>query len=982
MAELPSLSADDFDAFFTAIHGRPPFPWQSRLAAQLAAGEGWPEVLDLPTGSGKTAAIDVAVFQLALEAGSSPRRAPLRIVYVVDRRTIVDQAHQRAEAIRTAIDETNDRVLAAVRARLASYGREGIPLRTALLRGAIARSDLWARSPDQPLVAVSTVDQVGSRLLFRGYGVSDSMKPVHAGLLGNDVLYLLDEVHLSEPFRQTLAAVGGRYACTRRTTSDGAVRWAERLLERPFEVVEMSATPGAVRETAFRLASEDEQHPVLARRLNAKKLTTVASANARGFAAEIEKHVKVMAAAPGACVGVVVNRVATARELHRRLSAGLKDAEVHLLTGRMRPLDRDRLEKTLFPRICAGRERDPEQAPVVVVATQCIEAGADFDFDALVTECASLDALRQRFGRLDRLGESLVGARAVVVARTDSLNDDPVYGKALGATWRWLEEAASSAGGELDFGIRGLPIPNDPRDLLAPRPSAPTLLPSHLDAWVQTSPRPTPDPDVALWLHGPDRGVADVQVIWRADLSSALLQRALEESGAGVSTKAVLGAVQAVPPASGEAMSVPLFAVRRWLSGNSESDVFDVEGVSVEANESGPRKPEDGVRPAVVWRGDASAVIEPKAIGPGDTIVVPTSYGGIASGTWAPTATDPTSDLAELAAWKQRGRAVLRLRDDVVRGLFGPSAPEAPKPASVMESEEIDDRASVVAWLDALPTADLAGDAYSLATFLRAQAGKRGLRVERLPNGLDGEGEYFLVTSRRRVRFDGDEVSSEDDQASFTGVEVELDAHLDGVRATAGEFADRLNLPPELAADVRLAGRWHDVGKIDPRFQRLLQGGSEFKTLVQEQPLAKSAVPMNDWRKRQNAEERSGYPRGARHEVMSLALMSSAEAALAPLANDWDLVQHLVASHHGRCRPLAPWIPDPEPVEMRWELDDIAVEGVSAHELARLDSGVADRFWRLVRRYGWWGLAWLEAIFRLADHRRSEEEQRARGGAA
>jgi CRISPR-associated endonuclease/helicase Cas3 len=100
-------------------------------------------------------------------------------------------------------------------------------------------------------------------------------------------------------------------------------------------------------------------------------------------------------------------------------------------------------------------------------------------------------------------------------------------------------------------------------------------------------------------------------------------------------------------------------------------------------------------------------------------------------------------------------------------------------------------------------------------------------------------------------------------------------------------------------------------------------------------------------------------------------------ALLAPHAEDagdvdFELLLHLVASHHGRCRPFAPVVEDAAPVEVRYEDWQVS----SDHELEGVGSGVSERFWRLTRRYGWYGLAYLECVMRLADQRESEAEQK------
>ena len=97
-----------------------------------------------------------------------------------------DDKFIRAEKLEGALCQATKPVTRRVAERLKTLSGDGPPLIARRLRGGIPREDDWARTPAQPTVLCSTVDQVGSRLLFRGYGVSNSMKPVHAGLIGSD----------------------------------------------------------------------------------------------------------------------------------------------------------------------------------------------------------------------------------------------------------------------------------------------------------------------------------------------------------------------------------------------------------------------------------------------------------------------------------------------------------------------------------------------------------------------------------------------------------------------------------------------------------------------------------------------------------------------------------------------------------------------------------------------------------------------------
>ena len=102
---MPDLTASDFACYFHEVHGHDPFPWQERLASQVLEAKKWPKVIDLPTGAGKTAVLDIAIFSLAVHPDDFPRR----VVFVIDRRIIVDQVYERAKLIQERITDARGR---------------------------------------------------------------------------------------------------------------------------------------------------------------------------------------------------------------------------------------------------------------------------------------------------------------------------------------------------------------------------------------------------------------------------------------------------------------------------------------------------------------------------------------------------------------------------------------------------------------------------------------------------------------------------------------------------------------------------------------------------------------------------------------------------------------------------------------------------------------------------------------------------------
>lgn len=991
------LTADDFSTFFQEVHGYLPFPWQKRLLGQVAAKGEWPHTLDLPTGSGKTAAIDIAVFHLALEAGRfAERRAPVRIAFVVDRRLVVDDAFERARTLETVLAAPAGDVTACVAKRLKELSGDGPPLIARRLRGGIPREDDWARTPSQPTVLCSTVDQVGSRLLFRGYGVSDSMKPVHAGLIGSDCLILLDEAHLAEPFRQTMDWIGVYRGSN----------WRESVTCAPWGSVLLTATPSEKPQDTFSLGDEDTSNPVLKQRLEAakpaflvgptkstKEAQRAAEADdedeERGSTNEIARRASAIVeeirkarqhfkhtgnGATRPAIGVVANRVGRARAVFEQLRQAFvetaedddaceRSPEIILMIGPARPVDRDDLVEKLKPirtRVWTEDEYRALDKPLILVATQCIEAGVDIDLDALITEAAPLDSLRQRFGRLNRAGRKIIPYAAIVADKSDlsSHSDDPVYGKAIKPAWDYLSEwAKESKPRTIDFRIDVMRARTEALSdeslsrAQTEKPDAPVLLPAHLDLLSQTAPIPAADPDVALYLHGPARQADSVTVVWRADIDPARNEQDL------------IRLLTLVPLRSSEAIELPVWTVRRWLEGHGKW--------AVEVADIPTREPDDeegrGGRRVFRWKGDDACArwISPSEVRPGDTLIVPASYGGVDAFGWNPEWKEPVRDMAHQAA---ESFANKRFAVRVVPGLLEQRVGDEALATSLAELRAENGETVRQALLDldfpavVKDALKRLGHAKGRMPHVVVDFDLYGENAKGEPRGVVLLAPFGVNTPVAQKVIDGGEDgrpnSTEDDTAgSIFDFPLSLDQHSRDVERKAEDLAKRAGLPAALVADLKLAGFLHDQGKRDPRFQAWLHFSDPLGFDDEKNILAKSGRALPPV-----AREKAGLPDRWRHEALSVRLACT-HAGMAQ-AGDSALVLWLVGSHHGYGRPFFPHR-DPEE-----KAPDVGPQSL-AFDWNGLDW--ASLFARLKARYGVWELARMEAILRLADHRASEE---------
>lgn len=507
-----------FNDDFMLLTGNPPFPWQRALYERFIADD-FPKACDLPTGLGKTSVI--ALWLLAL--AKNPK-LPRRLVYVVNRRTVVDQSTAEAERLRSQLLEPATRHLRDSLDALAAVAANH-PLTISTLRGEFADNGAWRRDPSRPAIIIGTVDMIGSRLLFSGYGCGFRSKPLHAGFLGQDTLLVHDEAHLEPAFQSLLTAVADEQRRSREP--------------RPLKVLALSATGRT--EPDFMLGDEDLQNAIVQKRLNARKGLQLHLVDDRK---ELPERIAAMAAELDGKVAVFLSSVDHAEKCAQALRKTKKHG-VATLTGTMRGAERDELVKdSVFARFLPRPDKDVklQEGTVFLVATSAGEVGIDLSADHLVTDLPPFDALAQRLGRVNRYGEGDAEVhvfceklRGPPKAKDDGESGDEddddkpnkrkdEYDYARFFTWALLDELPKRHDGCRDVSPSALrALPRNARIAgSTPQPDIHHVDALLFDRWSYTTVTGALPgrPPVAEWLHGiAEWELPRTTVAWRREVA-------------------------------------------------------------------------------------------------------------------------------------------------------------------------------------------------------------------------------------------------------------------------------------------------------------------------------------------------------------------------------------------------------------------------------------------------------------------------------
>jgi CRISPR-associated endonuclease/helicase Cas3 len=860
---------------------------------------------------------------------------PRRLIYIVNRRTVVDQATEIAERLRDRILEGGKALDALKKAlRRATALSEDEPIAISTLRGELADNQEWKEDPARPAIIVGTIDMIGSKLLFSGYGDTYRTRPHHAGLIGHDSLIIHDESHLTPAF--------GALLCT---IAEEQKRCGE---PRRIHVMELSATPSAAEDdSTISLEPEDEDDALVPQKLDAEKALFLHDVAAgQSFNAITERALRYRSA--GVKVLIYVRFPETAREIVGVLEKALGEEAVQrvaLLTGTIRGYERDKLVKenrvykaflppppetalaqpsevkdALLQQTSLPCESQPQAETVYLVSTSAGEVGVDLDADHMVSDISTLDSIIQRLGRVNRRGGKDRMAVVDVIVEERKKEDGGQEGeraieRAEANTRLVLEKLPPRGGGGHDASPRALRellrrMSDDERSrAFAPKPNVTPVTDILLDAWALTSVREKLPgrPEVAAYLHGMTTSdPPETYVAWRSEvtyLAEANAQQLLDD---------------------------PL--VERWFENcriEAHERLRDRTDRVVKELQRIAKRVGGGLQCVKLSeRGKAELVTLGDLLGSESslqyhTIVLPAEAGGLTDKGILNGGVNnsPHLDVAEI----HRKRTRILIESD------GSQYWHKPLTGGIGGDAEVDLKRCRSPRKAAARIAKDYGKVIS--EFLKLREPDEG--------GADSADEGDETDAHAIERYllllvEPKKAATETPESAAYRKMLELDDHLKQAAEMADRITGALGLEDSLKDAVVAAARWHDCGKERKRWQHAIY--NDHPSVF----YAKSGPKGMDWRRL------GGY----RHEFGSMLDVAQKDDVLR--LSESDLVLHLIAAHHGHARPH--FHPDGWDVEK----NDESWNAEAAHEAIR-------RYGRLQRRFGRWGLAWLESLVRCAD---------------